>query len=194
MRDRRVSPSLWMALLTAGALVIVTAMAVQARDDGYPAGPAPGAREPSASPSADAPAPGSPSPGDEREAPLPGDSGDGRRVVYSLGQERVWLVDAGNTVARTFPVWPGTVSPGAGTYAVSFRRAESTGTDGAPIENIVYFAVVAGTSVAFSNAVDGASPSPPEPGVQTGGIRSSAEDGDALWDFADVGTSVWVVE
>ncbi|WP_326596836.1 L,D-transpeptidase [Streptomyces sp. NBC_01803] len=188
MPNRQVPTATWISLLTAGALVIVTALAVQARDDA-PASAAPGTSEPSASPTADGTASADPSP----EAPaVPEDSGDGRRVVYSLGQEQVWLVGDDNTATRTFTVWPGTVTPEVGTYTVSYRRPESTGSDGAPIENIVYFTVVGGISIGFSNAVDGASPSP-GPGVETGGIRSRAEDGDAVWEFTEVGTTVRVV-
>ncbi|WP_059012347.1 L,D-transpeptidase [Streptomyces specialis] len=188
MRNRQVPTATWIVLLTAGALVVVAAMAVQARDDGYPASATPGA--PTATPTVGETATADPSP---EAVPVPEDSGDGRRVVYSLSQSRVWLVESDETVTRTFPVWPGSVTPDVGTYTVSFRRAESTGSDGVPIENIVYFTVVAGLSVAFSNAVDGASPDP-APGVETGGIRSTTADGDAIWNFAGTGTVVRVVE
>ena len=35
---------------------------------------------------------------------LPGDSGNGRRVVYSIGQQRVWWVESDNRVVNTYLV------------------------------------------------------------------------------------------
>jgi hypothetical protein len=90
-------------------------------------------------------------------------------------------------------VWAGTVSPDPGTYKVSTRRETTTGSDGVPIEHIVYFAAKSGVSIAFSNAVDGSSPPPAAAGSRTGGIRMRAADGAALWTFATPGTTVAVV-
>ena len=104
----------------------------------------------------------------------------------------MWLVDATGKAARTFAVWPGTVSPDPGAYTVSMRRETGTGTDGVAIEHIVYFTVSSGLSVAFSNATDGTSPNP-SPGVRTGAIRMSAGDGAALWEFGTGATKVSVV-
>ncbi|MER6995740.1 hypothetical protein [Streptomyces sp. NPDC000410] len=124
---------------------------------------------------------------------IPADSGQGRRMVYSLGQQRVWLVDANNGAQRSFTVWPGTLSPAKGSYAVSFRRDKGIGSDGVEIENIVYFATKSGVSIGFSQAVDGSSPKP-APGAQTGGIRLRPADGDAVWTFGTAGTTVTVVD
>ncbi len=88
---------------------------------------------------------------------MPDGSGTGRRIVYSLAQRRVWLVDTGEAVRRTFAVWPGTVSPAPGRYAVSTTVPSTTGTDGTKVENIVYFTVASGVNIAFSNAQDGSS-------------------------------------
>jgi hypothetical protein len=113
--------------------------------------------------------------------------------VYSLGHKRVWLVDASGKPARTFPVWPGTVSPDPGAYAISQRVAATTGSDGVRIEHITYFAGKSGVFIAFSNAVDGSSPPPAASGARTGGIRTAKADGAALWAFASKGTRVVVV-
>src|SRR5690606_11058740 len=122
-------------------------------------------------PSASATADAKPSaePEEKKPAAVPADSGTGRRIVYSLGQKRVWLVDASDAPRRTFPVWPGTVSPDPGAYAIGTRTEATTGSDGVPVEHIVYFAAKSGISVAFSNAVDGSSPPPPAPDAKTGG-------------------------
>ncbi|MFF6994583.1 hypothetical protein ACFY93_06420 [Streptomyces sp. NPDC008313] len=168
-----------------GALVIVAYFAVRADRGTHPGK---SVTAPSASPSAKR----SDGPGKEPRAALPADSGSGKRVVYSLRQRRVWLVAADGSVSRSFEVWPGTVNPAEGAYAVSFRREEAQGTDGVQVENIVYFANRSGVSVAFSNATDGASPRP-SPGLDTGAIREHAADGEALWNFAPSGTHVNVI-
>ncbi|MEU1850479.1 hypothetical protein ABZ499_14690 [Streptomyces sp. NPDC019990] len=176
----------WVTGLTVGAIAAVTVLAVQADK-----GPHPTAT--SAKPRSTAAAGQQPTPTASAPARVPDGSGTGRRVVYSLGEKRVWLVDASEATRRTFTVWPGTVSPDPGTYTVSSRAEATTGSDGVRIEHIIYFAAKSGVSVAFSNAVDGASPPPADPGARTGGVRMKKADGTALWAFGTVGTTVTVV-
>ncbi|MFD7696998.1 hypothetical protein [Streptomyces sp. NPDC059805] len=177
----------WVTGLTVGAIAAVAALAVQADKGPHPTA---GKARPSASASpAASPAPSKPA----RAAEVPDDSGTGRRIVYDLGDRRVWLVDASDAARRTFTVWPGTVSPDPGRYTVSSRTMATKGSDGVQIENIVYFAAKSGISIAFSNAVDGSSP-PPAAGKQTGGVRMRAADGAALWTFGETGTPVVVVD
>ncbi|GGT27170.1 hypothetical protein [Streptomyces chromofuscus] len=123
---------------------------------------------------------------------LPGGSGTGERVVYSLDDDRVWLVGARNRVQRTFKVMPSAVDPAPGTYAVTSRTGVTTGSDGTPVEHVVRFASVDGVVIGFSAAVDG-SAAPPDPAVRTGGIRETREDGDAMWMFATIGQKVVVI-
>jgi hypothetical protein len=171
-----------------GATAIVIALAVQAEHGPHPTA---AAVRPHASASAGA----HPSATPQQAAPpaLPERSGTGRRVVYSLAQKRVWLVDATGRATRTFTVWPGTVSPQPGRYSVARRTPATTGSDGVAIEHILYFTVASGVNIGFSNAIDGSSP-PPANGKQTGGIRLHKEDGAALWAFGDADTRVTVVE
>jgi hypothetical protein len=176
----------WTTGLTVGAIAAVTVLAVQADRGPHPT---PTSAKPSTSASAGAPTPTASVP--DR---VPDGSGTGRRIVYSLGEKRVWLVDAGEATRRTFTVWPGTVSPDPGTYTVSSRNAATTGSDGVRIEHIIYFAAKSGVSVAFSHAVDGASPPPAASGAKTGGVRTKKADGTALWAFGTVGTTVTVVK
>ncbi|MET9774836.1 hypothetical protein ABZ023_11310 [Streptomyces sp. NPDC006367] len=178
----------WVTGLTAGAVVVVTGLAVQA--DGGPH-PTAAAVRPAASGTGDA----KPSPQETAAPPaVPDGSGTGRRIVYSLGQKRVWLVDASDTTRRSFTVWPGTVSPDPGSYTIGSRTEATTGSDGVQVENIVYFALADGISVGFSNAVDGSSPPPPASGARTGGVRLHKADGAALWAFGIKGTTVVVVK
>ncbi|MGW0709228.1 L,D-transpeptidase [Streptomyces sp. NPDC002643] len=124
---------------------------------------------------------------------LPENSGTGERVVYSLDEDRVWLIGANEKITRTFEVTPSTVDPTPSTYAVTSRSAAVTGSDGTPIEHVVRFATVDGVSIGFSAAVDGSTPQP-DPTTKTGGIRESRADGKAMWEFAAIGTQVVVVE
>ncbi|WP_338896519.1 hypothetical protein WBG99_13220 [Streptomyces sp. TG1A-60] len=124
---------------------------------------------------------------------VPDGSGTGERVVYSLDEDRVWLVGANEKITRTFEVTPSTVDPAPATYTVTSRSAAVTGSDGAPVEHVVRFATVDGVAVGFSAAVDGSTPLP-DPTAKTGGIRESRKDGKAMWEFAGIGTKVVVVE
>ena len=187
MPARRLPSWVWVTGVTAAALVGVTSLAAQADQGAHPVAPArkkhsaPASAHPSGRPSKAAP------------AAVPDHSGTGRRIVYSLAQRRVWLVDAAGAARRTFAVWPGTVSPAPGRYTVSSTDSSTTGTDGTKVENIVYFTAVSGVNIAFSNAQDGASPRPAA-GVKTGAIRMHSADGDAVWTFGSKGTTVSVVE
>ncbi|MEU6377594.1 hypothetical protein [Streptomyces sp. NPDC046909] len=123
---------------------------------------------------------------------LPAGSGKGERVVYSVDDDRVWLVGPGNKVQRTFEVTPGTVDPTPGSYYVTSRSNSVTGTDGTPIEHVVRFTSVDGVTIGFSAAVAGSLPQN-DPTTKTGGIRESRKDGEAMWDFATIGQKVIVI-
>ncbi|WP_055532082.1 L,D-transpeptidase [Streptomyces graminilatus] len=123
---------------------------------------------------------------------LPTGSGTGRRVVYSLDDDRVWIVGDNGRALRSFPVAPGTVDPEPGSYQVTSRSNSIMGTDGAPIEHVVRFTGVDGVGIGFSAAVNG-SPPPQDPEALTGGIRETRPDGDAMWEFATIGEKVVVI-
>ncbi|MFF7856074.1 hypothetical protein [Streptomyces sp. NPDC007904] len=123
---------------------------------------------------------------------LPGRSGRGARVVYSLDDDRVWLVEADGEVRRTFGVGPSTVDPAPGTYWVTSRSKRITGSDGTPVEHVVRFAVADGTVIGFSAAVDGSMPVL-DPDERTGGVRQTRADGAAMWKFATIGRKVVVI-
>ncbi|MFF3616184.1 hypothetical protein [Streptomyces sp. NPDC002580] len=150
--------------------------------------------EPHASPSSTSSAPKA-APRDKKKDPeaLPSSSGSGERVVYSTGEDRVWLVGAGNKVRRTFEVTPGTVDPAAGTYAVTSRTGSTPGSDGTQIEHVVRFTYVDSVPIGFSAAVNGSTEAP-EPEKKVGGIRASRADGDAMWAFATVNAKIVVVK
>jgi hypothetical protein len=184
------SAGVFVAGLTALAFAVVSFLAYQAaaaedRRQESASGPRSGA---SASPSPSA------STLDKKEAEraLPADSGTGERIVYSLRRDRVWLVGANEKVTRSYTVWPGTVDPEPGDYEVTSRTEHVTGSDGVPVENVVIFGYADGTVVGFSAATDGSRPQL-DPAEKVGGIRERTADGEAMWDFATVGTTVVVV-
>ncbi|MGW5767642.1 hypothetical protein ACWEVY_00670 [Streptomyces longwoodensis] len=127
-----------------------------------------------------------------RPEALPSGSGKGERVVYSVDDDRVWLVGAAGTVLRTFTVAPGALDPSPGAYAVTSRANRVTGTDGTPVEHVVRFATAQGLAIGFSAAVDGSAPAAGAD-VKTGAIRASRADGNALWSFATLGRRVVVI-
>lgn len=127
-------------------------------------------------------------------APVPAGSGTGQRVVYALGQKRVWLVGADGKATRTFEVTPSTAALKPGTYVVTSRAPQVVGSDGTPVEHVVRFHSLPGIVFGFSAAVDGSMPAPAANAKKTGGIRETRPDGDAMWAFAVRGTKVVVVQ
>ncbi|WP_246201573.1 hypothetical protein [Streptomyces alboniger] len=177
--------------MTVSALAVVAVLAVQAEGTASP----PAARaEPAASPSKSGPSKSDPS-GEKHDTPRlpPRGSGEGRRVVYSLGQDRIWLAEgSGDRNLVTFTAWPGSVDPRVGEHKVTGRRDATTGSDGVPVVRVVYFDNSGGAAAAFSAARDGSSPEP-APGKKTGAVRLRSKDSQSLWSFVEVGTSVVVV-
>jgi hypothetical protein len=172
--------------LTAAALAVVGFLAYQASASapdqlGKPKTPVPSAH-----------ASGSPKHNSKNPLELPAKSGVGVRVVYSLSERRVWLVGENGKLTRTFEVMPSTVGPPPGVYAVTSRSGTVPGSDGVPIEHVVRFASVDDVAIGFSAAVNGSMASP-NPDKKTGGVRMKRADGDAMWEFASIGSKVVVV-
>lgn len=131
---------------------------------------------------------------------LPEGSGSGRRVVFSEGQQRVWLVEKGGSVARTYLV-SGSIYDNLdpGTYAVYSRSEQAWGIDDSG--TMKYFVRF---TKGDNNAAIGFHDIPVDDGakVQTvdqlgtplshGCIRQKRTDAKALWAFAPLGTKVVV--
>ncbi|MEU8485353.1 MULTISPECIES: hypothetical protein [unclassified Streptomyces] len=181
------SSSGFVAGLTAAALAVVGFFAYQASASA-PDSLAPPKSEKSPS------AASSHSPKDKPDTTaVPAQSGTGERVVYSVGDDRVWLVSEDGTTERTFKVTPSTVDPPVGKYVVTSRSAAVPGSDGVPIEHVVRFASVDNIAIGFSAAVNG-SMAKPDPAKKTGGIREKRADGDAMWEFATIDKRIVVVQ
>ncbi|MFC4032933.1 hypothetical protein ACFO3J_15750 [Streptomyces polygonati] len=123
---------------------------------------------------------------------VPADSGSGKRVVYSVARDRVWLIDDHERLLRTFPVHSGAVHPAPGPHRVFARRALGVGGDGRKVQHIVLFARTPTANIGFSETLDG-SFQPPAPAKRTGAIRETRSDGTELWQRATIGSRVEVV-
>jgi hypothetical protein len=167
--------------LTAAAITVIAVLAAQASGSA-PKTPAAHSAPPTKSATV--------KPAKPKTYPLPKHSGIGKRVVYSLGQKRVWLVDDGNKVVRTFPVAPESVAPAKGLHHVFFRTESSVGGDGKKVEHIVLFATTGGVNGGVSAAVDG---SLPKAGTTGAAIRGGRADTKALWQFATQGLAIDVI-
>ncbi len=131
---------------------------------------------------------------------LPRKSGDGRRVVFSQDAQRVWLVEADGTVARTYLVSGSTydnLQPG--NYAVFSRSEQAWGIDDSgTMRNFVRFAHGPNAAIGFHDI-----PVFKGKRVQTekqlgtplshGCVRQATADALALWEFAPIGTRVVVI-
>ena len=130
--------------------------------------------------------------------PVPANSGEGRRVVYSNGQQRVWLVETDGTVARTYLVSGRRNYPRKGTFAV-FSRSLHTRSGSVRMQYMVRFTKSARTNVGFhSIPVDRRGrmiQSTAQLGTprSRGCVRQSLEDARFLWDWSTIGTTVVVV-
>lgn len=131
--------------------------------------------------------------------PLPAESGEGRRVVFSESQQRVWLVAGRDRVQHTYLV-SGSIYDNLdpGTYSVYSRSEQAWGIDDSgSMKYFVRFAHGDNAAIGFHDIpVDDGGP------VQTvaelgtplshGCIRQRRADAKLLWAFAPVGTKVVV--
>lgn len=164
----------------------------------------PPAEDPPPSAPAKTSASGSPDTTDVRttttgDTALPAGSGSGRRIVFSEGRQRVWLVDGGKHVDRTYLV-SGSMYDNLdpGTYSVYSRSEQAYGIDDSgTMKYFVRFTQGETAAIGFHDI-------PINDGklVQTvsqlgtplshGCIRQKRADAIALWQFAPLGTTVVV--
>ena len=133
------------------------------------------------------------------EPALPDGSGKGRRVVFSEGEQRVWLVRANGEVLRTYLV-SGSVYDNLdpGVYSVYSRSEQAWGIDDSgTMKYFVRFAQGDNAAIGFHDIpVDDGVPVQTVDDLGTplshGCIRQRRADAKELWDFAPVGTKVVV--
>lgn len=189
------------AMLGGTGVLPSTAATVEAGGGGRIAAIAP------ASASLSAPgSPGSPDAAENRsnaapDTTLPPASGTGRRVVFSEGRQRVWLVAAGNVVRRTYLV-SGSLYDNLdpGTYEVYSRSEQAWGIDDSgTMKYFVRFAHGDNAAIGFHDIpIDDGKPVQGVDELGTprshGCVRQRRADAIALWRFAPLGTTVVVTK
>ncbi|WP_129665166.1 L,D-transpeptidase family protein [Phytoactinopolyspora endophytica] len=139
----------------------------------------------------------------EATASLPDNSGEGRRVVFDITEQQVWLVEAGDEVVRSYPV-SGSKDDELvpeGTYEVFSKSIDAISWDyESTMQYMVRFHRGENSNIGFHDipVYDGsgdAAQTLSELGtpLSDGCVRQDPEDAEALWDFAPVGTTVVVV-
>ncbi|HEX2259474.1 MAG TPA: L,D-transpeptidase, partial [Actinomycetota bacterium] len=131
---------------------------------------------------------------------LPANSGAGRRVVYEVSKQRVWLVEAGESVIGTWPVSGRRGEPNPGTYSVFSRsRWANAKIPGVRMEYMVRFAPTQGLDIGFHAIPVNRRGRPIQSEQQLGTfqslgcVRQSRPDAIRMWDFAQIGTPVVVL-
>jgi len=129
---------------------------------------------------------------------VPGGTGAGRRIVYSVTGQRVWLVESNSAVVRTYRVSGRAGTPRQGTYSV-FSKSTNASSGSVTMRYMVRFARGTSLAIGFHTIPRRADGQP----IQTTGelgsyrshgcVRQAESDALALWEFAPVGTTVVVV-
>jgi hypothetical protein len=187
-----------------GTGVLPSTAAVKAEGgSGHPAQIAPASGSMSEPATAPTGSPGSPDSRESRLQPgdtaLPDGSGSGRRVVFSEGRQRVWLVAADNEVRRTYLV-SGSIFDNLdpGSFEVYSRSRQAWGIDDSgTMKYFVRFTQGDNAAIGFHDIpVDDGKPVQSVDQLGTplshGCVRQRRADAIALWRFAPLGTKVVV--
>lgn len=135
----------------------------------------------------------------QRPAPLPARSGSGKRVVFDMSEQRVWLVDEDDAVRRTYPVSGSrydNLDPGS--YEVYSRSEQAYAFDGSgSMRYMVRFTQGDNAAIGFHDIpVENGRKAQTKAELGTpqshGCIRQWPNDAKALWRFAPLGTTVVV--
>lgn len=131
---------------------------------------------------------------------VPASSGEGRRIVFAQGAQRVWLVRENGTVQRTYRVSGSrfdNLAPGS--YAVQSKTRHATAFDySGTMEYFVRFATGYSEPIGFhtvprdnDGVVEQTKAQLGTP-LSAGCVRQWEPDAIALWRFAPIGTPVIV--
>ncbi|HZJ07237.1 MAG TPA: L,D-transpeptidase [Nocardioidaceae bacterium] len=138
---------------------------------------------------------------DSADAALPRRSGEGRRIVFDMSAQRVWLVSAEDNVRRSYLVSGSlTDNLGPGSYSVYSKSRHAVGIDNSgTMGYMVRFTQGENAAIGFHDI-----PVLGGEKVQTrrelgepqshGCIRQLRKDAKALWEFAPIGTTVVVID
>jgi lipoprotein-anchoring transpeptidase ErfK/SrfK len=135
------------------------------------------------------------------DPPVPANSGTGRRAVYSKSQQRVWIVEAGENVIRSYRVSGRTDIPAVGQYHVYLRQASTFATHNPTITWIKMVTFTTGPNGGgigfheipwqFGHRVE----SEDQLGTPLSGgcVRQSVADAEFMWEWGQIGTQVNVI-
>ena len=134
-------------------------------------------------------------------APVPANSGTGRRIVYSNSAQRVWIIEADDSVVDTYLVSGREGVPDLGVYEVFFKSEIAyAGHDGITMRYMVRFAYAeSGLAIGFHSIPNTAGGEPLQTEEQLGEfhsagcVRQSLGHSAALYEWAHEGTIVHVV-
>lgn len=132
---------------------------------------------------------------------VPANSGSGRRVIYAKRAQRVWQVNADGSVATTYRVSGRMDQPNPGTYRVWSRSAYTCSINnsatcmrwmvrfahGPEGDNIGFHEIPRNNGRPLQSDAQLGTP------LSHGCVRQSTADAQAMWAFAQVGTTVVVV-
>ncbi len=131
----------------------------------------------------------------------PFDSGSGRRLIYSVEQQRVWWVDEHEVVVNSYLVSGRANTPRPGHYAVFSKSRHTTSLNGASrMEFMVRFTWGNSAAIGFHSIPVDRRGRPLQSEAELGQYRSAGcirqryADAAGLYDFAQVGTPVVVVK
>ena len=158
--------------------------------------PRPSSSAPSSTPTPAAP----PQRARTADVALPPQSGTGRRVVFDISDQRVWLVESAGEVLRTYPVSGSKHDNlGPGHYEVYSRSRHAISYDyQETMQYMVRFATGDNAAIGFHDIPRDQQGEPVQTRAQlgqqlsSGCIRQARPDAIALWRFAGVGTPVVV--
>ena len=130
---------------------------------------------------------------------LPAGAGAGRRVVYSNSEQRVWWVEENEVVVQSYAVSGRRGVPRPGTYRVFSKSPVAwAGHDGITMNHMVRFARGTRLAIGFHSIPRYANGTPLQTEAELGGYRSAGcvrqadADAAALYEWAEIGTTVVV--
>lgn len=132
--------------------------------------------------------------------PLPSDSGNGRRIVYSIDQQRVWIVEADEKVSGAWLVSGNKSLPDPGTYSIYSRSRSTTSTNGeVRMEYMLRFTKSSrGNAIGFHAIPVDKNGQPIQSEEELGEprsagcVRQARANAEHLWNWAPDGTTVRV--
>jgi hypothetical protein len=132
-----------------------------------------------------------------RSTPPYPDVGDGKRIVYSNSEQRVWLIDEREQLIDTYPVSGREAVPATGTYQVFSKSVEARATSGGiTMRHMVRFAHGPRVPYGFHSIPRGSDGQPLQTEEELGQFRSGGcvrqadAKAEALYAWAPIGTTV----